>query len=325
MPEDNTETVDPLPFGATLCRIRLTLEFESGGRLARYPGSAIRGLLGHGLRKTLCVTRQSTCNNCPLLTNCGYARFFESPAIGKNSSGRYSAMPHPWVLDLTHPTPRRVEAGDQLQFGITLLGEAANNLPWIVLALDHAGTLGFGGDRATFRLTRIEQESLPGNGRWQEIDRHALPRFDIDNDSLAPAPPAPDHVTISLQTPLRLKHHGKLVKAADFGMAIFLRALRLRLRELGRLYASPAESATLPEIPDDTEAALIDRRVTWQDWTRWSNRQKTHMQLGGLIGEIDVDLSLLEGWWPPLWQGQWLHMGKQTSMGLGQYRLLTSL
>ena len=234
-------------------------------------------------------------------------------------------MPHPWVLDLTHPTPREVGTGDQLQFGITLLGEAANILPWVVLALDHAGALGFGGDRATFRLAGIEQESSPGNGGWHEIDRHALPQFGTDNAVLTPPPSAPDHVTVHLQTPLRLKHHGKLVRAAGFEMAIFLRALRLRLRELRRLYASSVESPLLPEIPDDAEAALIDCRVTWQDWTRWSNRQKTRMQLGGLVGEIDVDLSLLEDWWPLLWQGQWLHVGKQTSMGLGQYRLLTSL
>ncbi|WP_457676792.1 CRISPR system precrRNA processing endoribonuclease RAMP protein Cas6, partial [Thiolapillus sp.] len=51
------------------------------------------------------------------------------------------------------------------------------------------------------------------------------------------------------------------------------------------------------------------------------NRQKRHMKLGGLHARIIFELSGIEQWWPLLWSGQWFHVGKQTSMGLGRYRL----
>jgi CRISPR/Cas system endoribonuclease Cas6 (RAMP superfamily) len=45
------------------------------------------------------------------------------------------------------------------------------------------------------------------------------------------------------------------------------------------------------------------------------------MQMGGLVGEIVVELAEGSPLWPYLWLGQWLHAGKGTSMGLGHYTI----
>ncbi len=47
--------------------------------------------------------------------------------------------------------------------------------------------------------------------------------------------------------------------------------------------------------------------------------------MGGLLGSMTMNLERIESLWPYLYLGQWLHAGKGTNMGLGRYRLTTSL
>jgi CRISPR/Cas system endoribonuclease Cas6 (RAMP superfamily) len=45
------------------------------------------------------------------------------------------------------------------------------------------------------------------------------------------------------------------------------------------------------------------------------------MQLGGLMGDLIIAGPAIAHFWPVLWVGQWTHVGKGTSFGLGAYRL----
>ncbi len=296
-------------------RLRFALDFESPCRLPRYPGSAIRGLLGHGLRRILCITHQPSCNGCAFAPRCGYVRLFESPAAGNR------AMPHAWVLDMPE-LPARQREVRHLEFGMTLTGDATQHLPWLIQALEHAGRLGFGGENTPFSLAAIRRETHAGCGEWQTLNRAMLPCLPLDE---VPAlPPMPSAILLRLQTPLRLKRDGRLVTPRQFHMRLFLNALRLRLRNLLEFHCVGEEPVVLPELPPEPEAMLRRQALRWMDWTRYSNRQRTRMKLGGLVGELELDMRGREDWWPLLQAGQWLHMGKQTSMGLGQYRI-TSL
>jgi hypothetical protein len=63
------------------------------------------------------------------------------------------------------------------------------------------------------------------------------------------------------------------------------------------------------------------QQLKWYDWTRYSSRQQTEMNMGGLIGSLQLDMQGLEPFWPYLWLGQWTHLGKGTSMGMGAYSI----
>lgn len=64
-------------------------------------------------------------------------------------------------------------------------------------------------------------------------------------------------------------------------------------------------------------------QLHWHDQTRWSSRQQQSMKLGGLLGRLPLPAAGLDQLWPLLWFGQYVHLGKNTSFGLGQYRVLT--
>jgi hypothetical protein len=67
---------------------------------------------------------------------------------------------------------------------------------------------------------------------------------------------------------------------------------------------------------------LMDDRegLHWRDDARYSARQAKETPLGGVMGtwELKGELTPLLPW---LWLGQWLHLGKGTTMGMGQYSL----
>lgn len=96
-----------------------------------------------------------------------------------------------------------------------------------------------------------------------------------------------------------------------------------RLRLLAEHHGGqPAAWAWDPLLAAAETLTLDPRRLHWQEWTRYSSRQDTLMELGGLLGVGELAGPGLGLLWPLLWQGQWVHAGKGTTFGLGAYRLL---
>ncbi|MDS4021042.1 MAG: CRISPR system precrRNA processing endoribonuclease RAMP protein Cas6, partial [Candidatus Competibacter sp.] len=97
------------------------------------------------------------------------------------------------------------------------------------------------------------------------------------------------------------------------------------LRRISLLTAFHTDDPLETDFVGLTQAAraveLERTRLRWYDWTRYSSCQDALIQMGGLIGEIELDGAGLEPFWPYLWLGQWTHAGKGAVMGLGRYRL----
>jgi len=118
------EILDRFP---ALYRLRWTLCFAQPFDAPPYLGSALRGLLGHGLRRTVCVTRRKTCVDCPLTDSCVYTRLFE-PTAHASGSARI-----PYVLSVV----QAFQAGGRLGLGPRRVG----------FDVDELATLGaLGGD-----------------------------------------------------------------------------------------------------------------------------------------------------------------------------------
>ncbi len=127
-----------------VARVRFRLSFNSEGTLPAYLGSTLRGALGHGLKRVVCVTGQRQCDGCLLQQSCFYHRFFETPNLPIAQSRRQAGTPHPWVLAFDGPTPSVVHAGTVLEFGLLLLDHSIENLPYLILAVERAGKAGLG-------------------------------------------------------------------------------------------------------------------------------------------------------------------------------------
>jgi hypothetical protein len=171
-------------------------------------------------------------------------------------------------------------------------------------------------------LAGIEQEEQLGSDRWQRI----LLEDGGVRESLTAVPvvipPPASAVLIELITPLRMKRHGRLVGPREFQVSDFLRQLLRRTRDIAHFHG---ETEGVGFMLPRSRAEVFDRTATmelrWRDWARYSSRQKSRLRMGGMTGSLRLQGETLEEWWPLLWYGQWLHLGKATSMGLGQYRI----
>ena len=305
-------------------RLRFWLEAIDTVRLPAFAGSAFRGMLGFGLRRTVCLTRQPVCDGCLLRTTCVYSTLFETPSVGGGGGGRYAQLPHPFVLELGPAPGTEVAPGETFGFGINLIGPAQAQAPYLIHAIQLAGQRGLGKGVGRFRVASLEREHTLGARDWRLVYTPQSGEYlaTAQGDQSRPAPTtAPSTVRVCLLTPLRIKRRGHLVGPGEFQPSHLLHALCDRIALLAGHYGGTAvpEWGRLQPYTDDLR--MENHGLHWQDWTRYSSRQDTLMQMGGLLGELRLAGPGLAAFWQLLGYGQWVHVGKGTSFGLGAYTL----
>ncbi len=297
------------------------LEFSAldAVRLPAYAGSAWRGVFGRALKRLVCVTREPACPSCLLYRSCVYPYLFETPpdpAAGKLR--KYPAAPHPFVL---RPGPGGAQAaGATVSVDVVLFGQGNRQLPYVLHAFAQAGQRGVGQGDGRLELQQVWQQTPAG--AWRSIYAVSGPL-----EPLPPAtptvPPGPARVRVVLETPLRIQQAEKLLSPAAFQFGALFSNLLRRISLLTTFHTdAPLETdfAALSRAGWTVEAQAM--RLRWHEWVRYSSRQDALLQMGGLLGEIELTGAGLEPFWPYLWLGQWTHAGKATSMGLGRYRLV---
>jgi hypothetical protein len=313
-----------LPAGTRLplARYRFTFRMHADLRLPDYAGSLLRGQFGAALRRAACITKARTCDGCPLLATCPYPAIFETPAPAEHPLQKFSAVPNPYVIEPPPLGTRFVAAGENLSFAMVLVGRALDQLPLIVYALQRAFGRGIGTQRAAGDLHDIVHEDADGGPAsvWEpdagrvlaHAPQLALPAFEPLRE-----------VRLAIDTPLRLQDNSRPLHGRDLSPRRLVTALVRRAALLFEFHAGrPGLGAGAGALARHAETLADERDLVWHDWTRYSSRQQQAMTLGGVLGTWSLrgDLAPVLPW---LWLGQWLHVGKNATMGMGAYRLAT--
>jgi hypothetical protein len=317
-------------------------EVERPIALNEHKGSALRGAFFHALRgrpnnphwRGFCANQAAAdCRDCPLLPACPVARLL---ATHDPTGARGHEIPRP--VTVKPPITEQVDylPGDSLRFGLTIIGDALNLLPYIVMAVQQGmPTEGLGKrDRLNdfrpghFRLRAahlyhpLHNQTQP---LWQEGERlvqaPALPVTDTDISAHAATLPG-DRLTLRLLTPLRLIDDGALVRG--FRFRPFFQRLMERLILLS---TTVGQGALFPDEPERrallqaaSEIAVVDR-ARWVEVRSYSTRRHRETPLSGLIGEVTLvgNLAPFRRWL--LW-GEQIHVGKDAVKGDGWYQIV---
>jgi hypothetical protein len=313
------EALGPSATSLSLARYRLTFRLRASLPLPEFAGSLLRGQFGRSLRHIACMTGAHTCPGCQLYRTCPYPAIFETPPPPSHALQQFSQVPNPYVIEPPPLGRRWVEAGETLDFHIVLIGRALANLPLVAYAMQRAFERGIGPRRATGDIEDIvlEQPGAP-ESVWDPETSRILP-----HEQTLTVPPFGDAkvAMLKIKTPLRLQNQGHPVPPDSLRPRTLVTALTRRTSLLFELHAGlPPLGPAASQLAAAAECLTDERRLQWKDWTRFSSRQEREMTLGGVIGEwrLTGDLAALLPW---LWLGQWLHVGKNATMGMGMYTL----
>ena len=298
-----------------IARLRLTVRAEGPVQLPPYAGSMLRGAFGHALL-ALSPLPHTDGQPCALHASCPYCQLFAAPPLPGHSLQKFSAMPQPYVIEPPTGGAQQLQAGQTFDFGLVLIGKALGDLPTVLQAWQRALRTGLGRGHTPCTLIEIFDE----NGLQRLSDK----REQLSNLNVVVPPPPALHTqaTLHFHTPLRLQVQGKPVRAGQLTARDLLIALARRTQLLCDVHlgaAAPQQDFAVLS----TQAAAItlhSEDLHWFDWGRYSQRQQQEMQLGGLLGSVQLQGDLAP--FAALLQlGQWLHIGKNATMGLGGYRL----
>ena len=284
---------------------RLTFTAETPVSLPEFAGSTWRGAFGHALKQSVCVMDMRPCRGCTLETTCPYPVLFTSPAPADAAlmSG-YERVPQPYVL---RPPLGACDLrdGDSYTLELRLFGNANRLRQVAIQALARTAQNGVGKGRGRLRLTTMS----PSTG---ETDTPPTPAIGSE----------PGSVAVTFETPLRMKRQGRLLGTNDLTARDVLDAAVRRVSALMRFHAGGPPDIDFRGIKAAMQRAeLRDRDLVWRDWARWSGRQKAYIQLGGVVGTVELDLNACPELWPFLALASETHMGKAATMGLGRMTL----
>ncbi|PXF30855.1 hypothetical protein WH50_13385 [Pokkaliibacter plantistimulans] len=305
----------PAPVSFPLCRYGIEFELESALTLPDYAGSLFRGSFGQALRHSCPTWREGQCH-CDGLARCAYSMIF-SAGRADHSIQQFSQAPNPFVL--IPPAGRQTfQAGEMLRLEMVLIGEALPFIGAMILAWRKAGEAGFGKSHVRARLTRVlalAEDKLIYQPGMSGIAPHPTVLQCAGESTRSQS------VTLEFFSPLRLMQRGNLVTPETLTPRLLLTALLKRIRLLADLHTNHPLSLDVTGLLAEADELTLSQQLQWFDWKRYSTRQQKGMVLGGMLGSVTLSGELAP-FIPWLVLGQWLHIGKNCTFGLGGYRLL---
>ena len=309
-----------------VARYRFTAQLRVGMRLPDYAGSLLRGQFGSALRGVACMTRQPVCSGCTLLSTCAYTRIFEAlPPPAPHHLQKFSAIPNAYVIEPPSIGIQEFPAGAVLSFHMVLAGDALTQLPLVIFAWQRALAQGLTRSRSAADLLSVQW--IDAGGEAHPVWSREAPVL-VDYPDVLQVPAAPDKplraITLHIHTPMRLQQQGQPLREDQLTPRTLVAAVARRVALVMEFHAQrPDWGHAVPEVVRLSEQMSDSRDLHWHDWTRYSSRQQQKMTLGGLLGRWTFRASpdTLAALWPWLWLGQWLHVGKNATMGMGGYTL----
>ncbi len=314
-------------------KLNLLIEAVDALSLPDYKGSTFRGAFGNAFKRVVCTLKKVDCNDCILKTKCIYAYVFETSPINNHAimgMNKYYNIPHPFVIEPPQDTKRTYTPEEKLSLNLILIGKASDYLPYFIYTFEELGKIGIGRRKGKYRLLKVDSEGKTTYSHQDKIIRNVgierlyIPDY-IDFTSQKPNMNESQQegitdIILRFLTPVRIKYGRSLTAKLEFH--ILLRALLRRLCLLHYFHCCMKEpSWDHRQIISEAEKVTIERdQLEWYDWERYSSRQDVRMKMGGLIGEIKYKGNI-KPFKPILEAGEILHVGKNTSFGLGKYVL----
>lgn len=309
--------------GFEFSRFSFRIEAEEDIVLPPYKGSTFRGGFGVAMKRVVCVVRERSCEGCILKHKCIYSYIFETPTPEDTDRLRgYTNIPHPFVIEPPEDPKRIYTAGESISFNLVLIGRAIEYLPYFIYTFEELGRRGIGKGRGKYTLKEVCTAHPAERASLYSIEDKTLrgsKNYIVRGSDIA-LPQIKDTLTLELVTPLRLVANGSIATDVDFHH-IFRNLLR-RISNLMYFHCDKELCVDFKGLIEGAERVrTVRKKLSWYDWERYSFRQSTRINMGGLTGTLSFEGNL-EEFLPFIALGEYVHVGKGTSFGLGRIRIV---
>lgn len=282
------------PFFLQYMPMEVSLVSLEDAQLPNFLGSTLRGVIGQVLYK-----------------NQNVYKYLYHNGMAKDKI--YDAV-NPYIIVPPQCGQGVYKRGDVLKFKIILIGDAVQYARDFVLAVREIADLGLGAFRYKFCLNKIihchDQRVIWQNENFYEnhaFRKLVLPCWDLSDVR---------GVKIEILTPLRIRRNGQLLERLDF--VTLIRNIVRRMEMLTERYGGSVnkdEAIHIQQLAAEIQCNHENLKIA--DLNRYSNRLGRKMDFSGLVGKISFhgDLTPFVPW---LYAAQIVHIGRNTTFGMGQ-------
>lgn len=311
-----------IPFDLPVAPLKIGLEVLEPIVLPAFAGSKLEGAFGRTLYRLSCTrTDLETCQPCPLRAVCPYGVLYAPSRPAHLPVASLDAPPRPLVFHTTHERKRQLEPGAHFGFGLTLVGHAIENLPYVIASIRAMGELGISQTRGRYRVLEV-RALQPYTNEQRTISRGEDPvvRPELFRLNAGDLPNLPSTgVTLEFESFVHLRSGGEMAQHLHF--PVLVRALQRRLSNLEQLYggsrSAGADYSTLPRLARDVDTILHKLRPAGQ---LRSGKGRAPVMMHGLIGRVSYTGDLTP-FTTLLRYGELLGVGKWAHFGAGLYRI----
>lgn len=286
--------------------------------LPEFSGSLWHSVFGYALKSSVCIHHGFTCDNCFLLHSCDYSYLYSTPRPLKTDIMRnYQTIPAPHIIRTEHTKPKLIVAGETLSLRFILIGKANEKLPLIIWSLLKAGSKGIGKSRSKLQLQEV----------WQ-LFNHNTGELIYQPNEIKTQPiikpltiiTMPERLTLEFLTPYR--QNDKQFNKDTTDIKKFIMAIIRRVSLLQYFYTEQELNTDFKQLKTLVEQLTIEAELKNKFYQRYSSKHGKLLNASGVLGQFSLNLNGMDALWEYLYLGQWLNVGKNASMGFGQYQLI---
>jgi len=124
-------------------------------------------------------------------------------------------------------------------------------------------------------------------------------------------------VTLKLVTPLRIKYQNRFVRNPEhLELRTLINSIYQRQRQI--------KGDSFERLPFEPQGKITECFAKFKDLTRYSGRQKGHLKIGGLVGELRIE-GVDDESYRLLKLAELIGIGKQTVFGLGKVEVVDTI
>ena len=315
-----------------IAKFRFLLKPRDFIKLSSFAGSSLRKDFIPIFKQITCLEPHGDCKSCKMQDDCPYFISLEKgEGIPDPEYKRYQTPPKPFIFEPPLKRKTFYSKNEDLYFDLVLVGKALEFFPFYAAGIRRVGELGIGRNQGKYSLNRILAFDLVNNVIAGEFTFDS-DKLKYDEDFSVPLSEIYEkyesqyeevnEINVSIVTPLRMKRLGNDNWHLYFKSLI--KNIVTRIANLGHAYCDFDEFLHFPELIYNAGAVRTSKEnLNWEDWRHPAMQNKNpNVRLGGYLGDLMYKGSISD-FWPILKIGELIHIGKNTSFGLG--RILVEL